>query len=123
MELIHRIGVIYGSICLSTTEGKQWLNRAVSALLSSVSNSNGLPAETLWSLSYSQRQSLRSDDGEEEPDISGQSIIFSDPSTDLVFDDSILREVRKAWQVVTGKTNGFMEFEDREVGEYEDDCE
>ena len=102
-------------------EGKQWLNRAVSALLSSVSDQTGPPAKTLWSLSYSQKQSPRMSDVDEELDISGQRMTFSDSSTDLVFDDSVLRQVRRAWQVVTGKTNGFMEFEDREVGEYDED--
>ena len=58
---------------------------------------------------------------EDELDISAQSMTFSESSTDLAFDDSVLRQVRRAWQIVTSKTNGFMEFEDREVGEYDED--
>lgn len=72
---------------------------------------------------YSQTGLDSKDSSQEDlgPSVDDQTITFSDSSVDLAFDDSVVREVRRAWQHVTGNTNGFMEFEDREVGEYDDD--
>ena len=78
--------------------------------------------QVLWSLSYAQTEDTKAEDIEEEgPFVENSQIRFSEASTDLAFDDLVLREVRKVWQQVTGKTNGFMEFEDREAGEYDED--
>ena len=75
----------------------------------------------MWTLSYAQVENTKAENIEEGPVVEKSQIQFSEASTDLVFDDLVLREVRKAWQQVTGKVNGFMEFEDREAGEYDED--
>ena len=72
-------------------------------------------------MSYTQVEDTKAEYIEEGPIVENCQIQFSEASTDLAFDDLVLREVRKAWQQVTGKVNGFMEFEDREAGEYEDE--
>ena len=59
--------------------------------------------------------------GDTGPEITDRNVLFSKSSADLAFDDSVLREVRTAWQHITGNDSGFMEFEDREVGEYDEE--
>ena len=103
--------------------GKDWLEKAVHALLDTSIEEEG-EREILWSLSYSQRTSKTggmSPNGDTGPEITGRNVIFSDSSTDLAFDDSVLREVRTAWQYITGNDTGFTEFDDREVGEYDEE--
>ena len=80
--------------------------------------------KSLWTLFYSQKAygtpaSSFNEDSRHQP--SDNLITLSDLSTDLAFDDAVIREVRKAWQHVSGKERGFMDFEDREKREYEDD--
>jgi hypothetical protein len=111
-------GVVYATISRPKSQGRLWLDKAVSALLSCVSSPG--EATLLWSMHYSQMYPTQ-DSEDFGPRIDGQSITFSSSNIDLAFDDNVLREVRKAWQHVTGEENGFMQFEDRELGEYDDD--
>ena len=55
---------------------------------------------------------------EENPN---EPIIFPESSVDLAFDDSILKDVKDAWEQISGETEGFMQFDDREVGAYDDE--
>ena len=119
MELV----VLYGSVQGTADVGKVWLEKAVHALLDASVEKEGEP-EVLWNLIYSQQTSKTdgmSSDKDAGPEITERNVFFSDPSTDLAFDDSILRETRTAWQHITGNETGFMEFEDREVGEYDEE--
>ncbi|KAI4155536.1 MAG: hypothetical protein LQ340_000952 [Diploschistes diacapsis] len=114
--------ILYASIRAVADEGKQWLEMAMATLLST-SAKDGEEIDMLWSLFYSQKawtneeSSYSEDPASEPPD---KTVLLSNPSTDLAFNDSVLREVRRAWQHITGNESGFMEFEDREVGEYDD---
>ena len=80
---------------------------------------------TVWSLRYSQhRLAPREDDNStQKEDGKGHRriIMISEPAIDLAFDDSVLREVRSAWQQITGQAEGFMQFEDREAETDDDD--
>ncbi len=48
-------------------------------------------------------------------------LICPDTSAPLVFDDSILECIQSAWRNISGEKEGFMVFEDREAGAYDDD--
>ena len=82
--------------------------------------------DILWELSFDQLNSPSSD-LDRPTDVSVESIektfLFPTSNTDLAFDDSVLRDVRSAWQSISGDTDGFMQFEDREVGAYDDEDE
>ena len=78
----------------------------------------------LWTLRYSQSTHELIDGA--RPGIaahvgSDQILKISEPSVDLAFDDTVLREVRHVWQRISGQEDGFMHFEDREVGAFDDD--
>ena len=117
------LAVLYGSIQASPEEGQEWLKKAATGLVEAITENTEKP-KILWSLFYSQEASktenLHSQE-ESGPEIVDRTVVFSDSSTDLAFDDSVLREVRRAWQHITENANGFMDFEDREVGEYDDE--
>ena len=98
---------------------------ATDALLRATVVGQQIP-DTLWSLSYSQEASSAESSISQDnvgPVIENQTVSFSNSSTDLAFDDGVLREVRKAWQQISGNEEGFMDFEDREVGEYDDEAQ
>ena len=83
--------------------------------------------EVLWELFFDQLSSPTRD-SELTTELStaqsvGKTFLFPPSSTDLAFDDSVLQRVRLAWQSVSGNVGGFMQFEDREVGAYEDEDE
>ena len=111
--------MVYSSIKLAGNEARQWLENAMESFL----RCTDIQATVLWSLTYSQQSTSEGGQSSEDPEleIHDRNIIFSDPSVDLAFDDRVLREVRRVWQQVTGSTSGFMEFADREVGEYDDE--
>ena len=48
-------------------------------------------------------------------------ITFGRPSVALAFDDILLTEVKEAWSRITGNADGFMQFEDRDDGAYDED--
>jgi hypothetical protein len=48
-------------------------------------------------------------------------ITFREPSGDITFEDSVLQEVREAYARINRDIDGFMLFEDRETGAYDDD--
>ena len=79
---------------------------------------------TIWSLRYSQQHPAPQevDNSAKKTDGDGlrKIIMISEPVIDLAFDDSVLREVRTTWQQITGQSEGFMQFEDREA-EADDD--
>ncbi|KAL9108420.1 MAG: hypothetical protein Q9187_008292, partial [Circinaria calcarea] len=104
----------------------QWqsiLESAIQGLLGAIGEEPR--PSVLWSLRYSQQKSSVEDNipnpMESEASVPSKVLLLSDPSTDLVFDDRILERVRTTWQTVTGESDGFMQFEDREIGAYDDD--
>lgn len=116
-------GVIYSSVYLPLAPGQSILESAIQKVLGAVDEEPR--PDVLWSLRYSQQKSSVEDyvrnPREAKPLASSKVLLLSEPSTDLVFDDCILEPVRTAWQKVTGETEGFMHFEDREIGAYYDD--
>ena len=82
--------------------------------------------DILWTLRYSQCftqwpiQASPPENGQ-GAERQGGTILFPEPVIDLAFDDGVLRDVMTAWQEISGQAEGFMQFEDREVGAYEDE--
>ncbi len=108
------------------TDGFDCLKQAVQALLDAVEENEAKkqPA-VLWSLQYLQRASIASHTSEADHlpktrDLLPNILKLPEPSTGLSLDDSIIGDVKKAWQEVNGSVDGFMVFEDREVGAYDD---
>ena len=118
-----RIGIIYSSVHLPLALGQSILRSAVQKLLGVVDEEPR--PDVLWSLQYSQPKSSVEDyvqsPIEAKSVVPSEVLLLSEPSTDLVFDDRILERVRISWQKVTGESEGFMHFEDREIGAYDDD--
>lgn len=77
--------------------------------------------QTLWALHYSQCALSRENDIHPGIDVSGGIISFKNSTDDLAFDDSILSDVMEVWAKVDGISDGFMHFEDREIGAYDED--
>ena len=77
----------------------------------------------LWSLKYTQLYQPSDVGLGESVGNNGGILKFPDSSPDLAFEDSIFENVRTAWQRISGQTDGFMNFDDREVGAYDDDEE
>ena len=119
----HVLGVIYGSVGLSGSQGYVLLETAINRLLQSVSEAN---AKVLWSLRYTQlgRTSTIPDAVEalKSSSPSDNVICFPPPSLDHAFDDQLLDMVKEAWKTVMGEDAAdeeFMNFEDRE-GAYDE---
>ena len=91
------------------------------ALLESVEEES--KPEVLWTLQYSQRvsHSKRSEVEGFKSEVMTSVLLFPELHAGLSFDDSILDHVKEAWQKITGNVDGFMEFEDRETGAYDDE--
>lgn len=104
-------GVLYASIALPAEQGILRLSTAVDDLLRGLDGSSG---RVLWSLKYHQRNIEQA--SESEPN----SIILSNVPVELGLSDSVLGDVKSAWQQITGETEGFMVFEAREGMEDED---
>ncbi|QPC69823.1 hypothetical protein HYE68_000575 [Fusarium pseudograminearum] len=102
--------VIYlSAIC--TPSAKSILDKALSSLLSAVSNGQDV-IPLLYKLYYEQG------DGTNALSIDGNIATFSSTSQSLAFDDSILDSVHEAWKFVNaGSEDGleYMKFEDREA--------
>ena len=115
--------MVYASVRALADEGRRWLEIALASILAAMTEQES--PKCLWTLFYSQKTAVKQSSSSNEdsgPEISDNTITLSDLSTDLAFDDAVIREVRKAWQHVSGKEMGFMHFEDREAGEYENDA-
>ena len=112
-------GVIYASALRSGPEGFSLLDAAIQLFETSFQEEQK-PC-ILWNLQYSQlfipQRSTKSTEG---TTLSG-IITFDRPSIDLAFDDIQLTEVKEAWSSITGNVDGFMQFEDREAGAYDED--
>lgn len=110
------LGTIYASLDGAHDEAEAFLSNSVLKLLAIHDCGDD---KVLWSLSFKQQHPALVDamlaTGPKGADP------LNDTSTDLAFSDEMLQEVRKAWQDVTGELNGFMDFEDREVGAYDDE--
>jgi RAB protein geranylgeranyltransferase component A len=131
--------ILYASTSATDENGTKLLDAALASLLASV---NEQPApHVLWSMQYNQHASQPSSSpstsslreaaaptASETGPMRPQHVIkFPSLSTDLAFDDTVLKEVRQAWLMIMGRDAvGFMEFEDREdmgevYGQDEDD--
>lgn len=104
-------GVLYASIALPAEQGIPRLITAVDDLLQGLHGSSG---RVLWSLKY--HQSNISLSGESD----ANTIILPNVPVELGLPDSVLNDVRSAWQQITGDTEGFLVFEAREGMEDED---
>lgn len=104
-------GVLYASVALAAEQGLPRLTGAVDSLLHGFGEP---PPRVLWSLKYHQRnvdQMTNSD---------ASTIILPNVPVELGLPDSVLNNVKSAWQQITGETEGFMNFEAREGMEDED---
>ena len=104
-------GVLYASIALPAEEGVPRLITAVEDLLQGLDDTSG---RVLWSLKYHQRNTSLSEDSD------ANAIILPNVPVELGLPDSVLDDVKSAWQKITGDTEGFMVFEARQGMEDED---
>ena len=116
-NLLSITGVIYGSVFLPEPQGAEVIRRAAQALLACIPEAP--KADVLWSLEYLQRISPYADGLEFEDPVN--VLDFPDRGFDLAFEDETLADVRNKWQRISGQLDGFMQFEDRESGAYDDD--
>lgn len=74
----------------------------------------------IWSLEYTKQYNVpnlpTSGAGKSTPGSSSQIIVLPDLRTNLVVDDSLLDNIKDAWERIVGEErgDGFMVFEDRE---------
>jgi len=114
------LGVIYSSIQLPSPSGTKLLDAAINSFLDTVVEDP--KPRVLWSLRYSQQFDTSGiHQLDHKPQQSDSLIRFSSTSPDLAFDDSVLGEVMEAWKCISGDEDGFMQFDDREVGAYDDE--
>ncbi|MCJ1319549.1 Rab proteins geranylgeranyltransferase component A [Xylographa vitiligo] len=111
--------VIYASTLESGSDGFELLDIAIHKFFMTFAEEKR--PSTLWRLQYSQHQLHQEHESQTEVNINDGVVTFTDSSTDLAFDDSILATVREAWTEISGNTEGFMQFEDREIGAYDDE--
>lgn len=105
------IGVLYASVALPAEQGIPRLTAAVESLLQGLGESS---PRVLWSLKYHQRNVGQAADSD------ARTIILPNVPVELGLPDSVLHNVKAAWQQITGETEGFMIFEAREGMEDED---
>lgn len=103
-------GVLYASIALPAKQGKERLSAAVDGLLQASDDSR----RVLWSLQYHQRIAQLPSGSE------ASTIMLPNVPLEIGLPDSIISDVKLAWQTITGETEGFLTFEARE-GELEED--
>ncbi|MCJ1396424.1 Rab proteins geranylgeranyltransferase component A [Xylographa bjoerkii] len=119
--------VIYASTLESGSAGFELLEIAIQKFFMTFAE-EGRPS-TLWRLQYSQHQLPQEPGSRPKVTINDGVISFTESSTDLAFDDSMLADVREVWNNINGETEGslqldaesFMQFDDREVGAYDDE--
>lgn len=112
------LGVVY-----ATTHGpSELLNQAVERLKSLLAESP--PPLSLYALNYEQRDTPAVATSVQNQ-YDEQTITFPQLSNDLAFDESVLDNVRAAWQKIMGtsaKAEEFLKFEDRNpMADEEDD--
>ena len=115
----YSIGVIYASTLQSGPQGFELLELAMQNFFMALAEEKR--PTVLWKLQYSQRQPAQEYESRPKVTINDGVISFAESSTDLAFDDSILIDVREAWNKISSDAAGFMQFEDREVGAYDDE--
>ena len=93
-----------------------FLAKALEKLLESQSEAGG---QALWTLRFDREEMTPS--ASFNVSDTARSHVFADTSLDLAYSDAMLQEVRAVWQRVSGQVEGFMDFQDREVGAYDDD--
>ena len=112
-------GVIYATTLESGSSGFELLDLAIQKFFMTFEDRER--PSTLWRLQYSQHQPRQEHESESNVDINDGVISFAESGTDLAFDDSILATVREVWTKISDGTEGFMQFEDRELGAYDDE--
>lgn len=110
-------GVIYANTLLPGPTGYDLLDQAFEKLRDTFERSK---LSVLWSLRYAQRCPSAGDSEKVDVPKDGGIIAFAESNVDLAFDDAVLEDVKRAWTCITGETSGFMQFEDRETGAYDD---
>ena len=115
-------GVIYASAEVPKEAGQQWLRKALDAFLASY---EGDKPRILWTLSYHETGSdmitASPNDSWLQRNEDDNCLVFPNAPIDLAFDDKVLYHVKKAWEAISGESEGFMQFQDREA--YDDDGE
>lgn len=104
-------GVLYASVALPAGQGLPRLTGAIDSLLHGFGE---LSPRVLWSLKYHQRNVDQATDSD------ASTIILPNVPVELGLPDSVLNDVKSAWQQITGETEGFMSFAAREGMEDED---
>jgi hypothetical protein len=104
-------GVLYASVALPAEQGMPRLTNAVDDLLRGL---DGSSARVLWSLKYHQRNIQQTSESE------SNTIVLPNVPVELGLSDSVLDNIKSAWQRITGETERFMVFEAREGMEDED---
>lgn len=116
-------GVVYASSEASKETGQEWLQKALDALLTSYREDT---SEILWSLSYNESgDDMTVASPSTEPVLwrneDDKALVFPNVLADLAFDDRVLYHVKKAWEAISGESEGFMQFQDREAYDDNDD--
>lgn len=113
--------MIYASTLLPGPEGYELLDQA----LVKFSDTFEEPKPSiLWSLHYAQRCPWTDDSNDGKASCFARAsgiVTFAESTVDLAFDDGVLKDVERAWTSITGETSGFMQFEERGTGAYDDD--
>lgn len=97
--------------------GDALLSKAIQKFLATIPEDP--QPEVLWSLEYTKQftfPNLTTSKAEKTLGSSSQIILLPDLSPNLVVEDSLLDNVKDAWEKIVGeeKGDGFMIFEDRE---------
>lgn len=116
-------GVIYASSEASKETGQEWLQKALDTLLTSYGKDK---PEILWSLSYNETGGdMIVASPSPEPVLrrneDDKALVFPNAPVDLAFDDRVLYHVKKSWEAISGESEGFMQFQDRETYDDNDD--
>jgi hypothetical protein len=110
---VLEIGVLYSTVMGQGETSRGMLEMAVKSILEAASGASS--AQVLWNLRFT--RALSGPPADIKPDN-----VLSLPETgeDLAFDEDILHKVMEAWRLISGETDGFMSFEDREGADYEE---
>lgn len=116
-------GIIYANTSIPSHAalpytGDALLSKAIQKFLATIPEDP--QPEVLWSLKYTKQYTFPNlidfKVGKPPPGSSSQIILLPDLSPNLAVEDSLLDNVKKAWEKIVGeeKGDGFMVFEDRE---------